>query len=710
MEYSFFATTAAGFEHLLTEEVRNLGGTALRPGLAGVGFNGSTTVAMKLCLWSRVASRLLLPIAKVPASPVESFHEALTAIPWEEHLPGDATLAVDFIGTNTAFRNTHFGALKVKDAIVDRFQNLGKPRPSVNTEQPDLRIHVRVQAERARVSLDLSGASLHRRGWRISPTEANLKENLAAGILLLANWPKIAAGGGHFADPMCGSGSFAIEAAWMAADIAPGLHRPHFGFHTLPWFDTTEWNHLRTEAQERARTGLKQLPTLLAWDIDPRALNAARKNSDAAGLQAHIHFEQRPMEQLTPGDLPDGGLVVVNPPYGVRQGEGEEDNLRFLYQQLGEQLRHCFPGWQRAIFTARDDLIHSIGMHPDQDLPLYNGPLPCRLWIYGPKPPATTTLQPGHTPASPFANRLQKNYKQLGGWAKRSGIHCFRVYDADMPEYAAAIDLYGEWVHIQEYHPPKTVDPTKAQQRFAEMVAGITQVLDIPAERICIKVRKPQQGHTQYEKQGDDKRLIAVTEGGLKFLVNLSDYLDSGLFLDQRLLRQRIQTLARGRRFLNLFGYTGSATLYAIAGGAQSTLLVDISHTYLAWAERNLTLNGYALGPQHQFVQADCLRWIAGQNSRFDLILLAPPTFSNSKRMTEDWDVVRDYGILIARCRNLLAPGGILIFVTHAARFRMDPERLPVDMRCTEITAQTIPLDFKRKKAFHRAWELQRSH
>jgi 23S rRNA (guanine2445-N2)-methyltransferase / 23S rRNA (guanine2069-N7)-methyltransferase len=191
-------------------------------------------------------------------------------------------------------------------------------------------------------------------------------------------------------------------------------------------------------------------------------------------------------------------------------------------------------------------------------------------------------------------------------------------------------------------------------------------------------------------------------------LVNLDDYLDSGLFLDQRLLRQRIRQLAAGRRFLNLFGYTGSATVYAIDGGAKSTVLVDISHTYLAWAERNLALNGYTPGRQHQLVQGDCLRWLQGQTERFDLIFLAPPTFSNSKRMNEDWDVLRDYGPLLARCRTLLAPGGILLFLTHARRFQLDPERVPADLHCTEITAQTIPRDFQRKSAFHRVWEMHR--
>ncbi len=707
MEYPFFATTATGFEPQLAKEVRALGGVRLRPGLAGVAFDGTSTVAMNICLWSRVASRLLLPIARVPAAPVEAFHAALVQLPWEEHLPVDATLAVDFVGSNAAFRNTHFGALKVKDAVVDRFRALGRPRPSVDTERPDLRIHVRIQEDRARISLDLSGEGLHRRGWRVSPTEANLKETLAAGILLLADWPEVAAAGGGFADPMCGSGTFPIEAAWMAAGVAPGLSRTAFGFQKLPWFDTKEWPSLLAEARAKGQEGLSRLPPILAWDADPRAVNAARKNGAAAGLGEHIRFEQCAIEHLSlPSTLPFG-LVVVNPPYGVRQGE--EDELRFLYQKLGEQLRTGFPGWRQAVFTARDDLLHNMGERPTREYPLHNGPLPCRLWIRDPSlpDPAPATGR-ADLPVNHFANRLQKNLKQLLPWAKREGIECLRLYDADMPEYAAAVDRYGEWIHIQEYHAPKTIDPQKARERFAEMVAGITQVLKVPSERICIKVRQPQSGATQYEKQADDRSLLAVTEGGLKFLVNLTDYLDSGLFLDQRQLRHHIRQLARGRRFLNLFGYTGSATVYAIDGGAQSSVLVDISHTYLAWAERNLILNGQKPGPQHQLIQADCLRWIEGQTARFDLIFLAPPTFSNSKRMAGDWDIIRDYGALLARCRTLLAPGGLLIFLTHARRFRLDPERVPADMRCTEITAQTIPRDFQRKAAFHRAWEMQR--
>lgn len=709
MKLQLFATTASGFEPLLTEELRTLGGENVRPGHAGVAFSGSFSLAMKVCLWSRVAGRLLWPIAKIPATATDLFHAGLSALPWEEHLADGATLAVDFVGTNGIFRNPHFGALSVKDAVVDYFRALGRPRPSVNTEQPDLRIHVRLQGDRARVSLDLSGSRLHRRGWRVSPSDANMRETLAAGILMMAGWPEVAKAGGAFADLMCGSGTFPIEAAWVAADVAPGLIRPSFGFQKLPWFEPADWEIVLTEARDRARAGLARLSPILAWDANSSALTAAHKNAEAAGLGDHIRFERLSVAQLRQIEDMPFGLVMANPPYGVRQGE--KDDLLFLYQKLGEKMRGCFPGWRRAVFTARSDFVNNLGMRPTQEHNLYNGAIPCRLWIYEPTSITAPTLDNAQirVDQTHFGNRLKKNLKRLGAWAKREEIECFRVYDADMPEYAVAIDLYGAWVHIQEYHAPKTVDPQKAKQRFSEVVEGVSKVLGTPEERLCIKVRKPQKGVSQYEKLGDEKAFLAVSEGGLKFLVNLEDYLDSGLFLDQRLLRQKIRKLARGRRFLNLFGYTGSATVYAADGGAKETVLVDISHTYLTWAERNLALNGYELGAQHQLIQDDCVAWMRHQKSQFDLIFLAPPTFSNSKRMAKDLDIMRDYGALLSYCCALLSPGGILIFLTHARRFRLDPDKVPSDITCTEITAQTIPLDFQRKSAFHRAWEMQRN-
>jgi 23S rRNA (guanine2445-N2)-methyltransferase / 23S rRNA (guanine2069-N7)-methyltransferase len=704
MDAPLFITTAAGFEPLLAAELRQLGAAAIRPGIAGIACNASPLTTMRIALWSRVASRILLPLAKIPALTIDEFHQHVQQIPWEEYLSSDSTFAVDFTGSNALFRHSHFGALKVKDAIVDRFRSRGDDRPSIDTLQPDLRIHLRLQGDKARLSLDLSGNGLHRRGWRLQPTEANLRETLAAAILLFADWPNIAAQQGALLDPMCGSGSFVIEAAWIAANVAPGLLQRHFGFLRLPGFPAQQWQELRREAQEQAHIGLQKLPPLLAWDQDHSALNAARQNIQQAGLTPYVQLAQRPLQHLSSQDhLPEFGLLVVNPPYGVRQGD--EEPVRLLYQQLGEKMRQVCPSWQRALFTTRDDLLKAVGLQPTQEIALHNGPLDCQLYLFA---PSAAPAKAGAAPLNHFANRLQKNLKQLLPWARREEIHCLRLYDADMPEYSAAVDLYGDWIHIQEYQAPTTIDADKAKARFTEMINGITQVLHIPPERIISKVRHQQKKAAQYGKQDEENHFLAVQEGGLHFWINLTDYLDSGLFLDQRLLRQQIGRMAKGKRFLNLFAYTASATVYAMAGAALSTTTVDLSRTYLNWAERNFALNQFAPQESHQLIQADCLQWIQQERALYDLILLAPPTFSNSKRMTDHWDIHRDHPALIAHCYQRLAANGTLLFITHARRFQLQTEALPSPLQIREISQQTLPRDFQRNPHYHRTWLMQR--
>ncbi len=282
-----------------------------------------------------------------------------------------------------------------------------------------------------------------------------------------------------------------------------------------------------------------------------------------------------------------------------------------------------------------------------------------------------TALTPG---AEMFANRLRKNLKQLGKWAERENICCYRLYDADMPEYALAIDLYqgaARWAHVQEYAAPKSIDPDKASERLKEALSAIPGVLDIPAEQIFLKVRQRQKGSAQYERLAERGEFHEVQEDGLKLLVNFTDYLDTGLFLDHRLTRRMLRELAKDKRFLNLFGYTGTATVHA-AVGARATTTVDMSRTYLDWARRNLALNGFE-GQQHELIQADVLVWLEEEaERRYDLIFLDPPTFSTSKRMQDTLDVQRDHVALIRAAARLLSPDGTLIFSTNFRRFRLD--------------------------------------
>ena len=310
--------------------------------------------------------------------------------------------------------------------------------------------------------------------------------------------------------------------------------------------------------------------------------------------------------------------------------------------------------------------------------------------------------------AQMFANRLKKNLRTLGQWARREGLSCYRLYDADIPEYAAAVDLYGDWVHVQEYSPPYSVDPRQAALRLQEILAVLASELHCPEDHLVLKRRERQRGGSQYNKVADAADFLTVEEQGVKLLVNLRDYLDTGLFLDHRNTRALIRKEASGRRFLNLFAYTGTATVYATLGGARSTTSVDMSRTYLDWAKRNLEINGIH-GRQHALVQADCLEWLAEHRKRYDLIFLDPPTYSRSKRMQADFDVQRDHVDLLTRTLSLLDRDGTLLFSSNRRGFKLDVDALQQavpGIRCEDITTATLPRDFQRKPLIHHCWKI----
>jgi 23S rRNA (guanine2445-N2)-methyltransferase / 23S rRNA (guanine2069-N7)-methyltransferase len=308
-----------------------------------------------------------------------------------------------------------------------------------------------------------------------------------------------------------------------------------------------------------------------------------------------------------------------------------------------------------------------------------------------------------------LANRLRKNLRHLGKWARREGVTCYRLYDADLPEYALAVDLYEEWAHVQEYAAPPTVDPVLAQARLADAMAVIPDALEKPTDHVVLKVRRRQKGLAQYERQAATGRFREVREGGLRFLVNLTDYLDTGLFLDHRPTRALIRSLVSGGRFLNLFAYTGAATVHAAAGGAASTMTVDMSSVYLDWARRNMALNGFAEGRAHRFIRADCLAWLASPHAeRYHVIFVDPPTFSNSKRMGEaTFDVQRDHVGLLRSIVPLLARGGLILFSNNFRHFKLHRSAFP-DLTVEEITHSTIPPDFQRNPRIHNCWKITR--
>lgn len=711
-----FASAPRGIEPLLADELRALGAGNVKETRAGVTFDGDLMLAYRVCLWSRVANRVLLPLVQFPAPTPEALYDGVRAIDWTAHLDQYGTLAVEYNAYRSAITHTHYGALKVKDAIVDQFRERTGERPSVATNEPDVRINVYVHADVASLSIDLSGESLHRRGYRTDTVTAPLKENLAAAILLRAGWPAVAREGGAFVDLMCGSGTLPIEAALIASDSAPGLERTYYGFLRWRGHEAATWEALLAEARERRAAGIQNLPSIRGYDHDPTAVRVALANVEHAGLTGLVHIERRYLADCRSEHVEHAGLVVVNPPYGERLGE--ESELPGLYRELGNVLKRCYEGWRAAVFTGNPEFGKVMGLRAHKMHVLYNGAIECKLLHFEVQPkqyvtdrgPVERRAEQGPVALSPgaemFANRLRKNLKQLGKWAERENICCYRLYDADMPEYALAIDLYqgtARWAHVQEYAAPKSIEPDKASERLKEALSAIPGVLDIPAEQIFLKVRQRQKGSAQYERLAERGEFHEVQEDGLKLLVNFTDYLDTGLFLDHRLTRRMLRELAKDKRFLNLFGYTGTATVHA-AADARATTTVDMSRTYLDWARRNLVLNGFE-GHKHELIQADVLVWLEEEvERRYDLIFLDPPTFSASKRMQDTLDIQRDHLALIRAAGRLLSPGGTLIFSTNFRRFRLDRDGL-VEFEIDDLTRATIPRDFQRNPRIHQCYK-----
>ncbi|WJN57711.1 bifunctional 23S rRNA (guanine(2069)-N(7))-methyltransferase RlmK/23S rRNA (guanine(2445)-N(2))-methyltransferase RlmL [Pseudomonas sp. SO81] len=722
--YELILTCPKSLEGLLLEEASGLGLEEAREQTAAVRGFAPIEVGYRLCLWSRLANRVLLVLRRFPVQNAEELYQGVLAVDWAEHLDPAGTLAVEFSGHGAGIDNTHFGALKVKDAIVDKLRTPAGTRPSIDKVDPDLRVHLRLDKGEAVLSLDLAGHSLHQRGYRLQQGAAPLKENLAAAILIRAGWPRIAAEGGALADPMCGVGTFLVEAAMMAADMAPNLRRERWGFSNWLGHVPAIWKKLHAEAEQRAAVGLAKPPLWIrGYEADPRLIQPARNNIERAGLGEWVKLYQGELATFEPRpDKNQTGLIVSNPPYGERLGD--EASLLYLYQNLGERLRQSCLNWEAAVFTGAPELGKRMGLRSHKQYAFWNGALPCKLLLFKVLPQQFVTgerserRQTGEEGAAApvaseparlseggqmFANRLQKNLKSLGKWAKKAGIECYRLYDADMPEYALAIDLYRDWVHVQEYAPPRSIDPDKAQARLLDALAAIPVALGIAPDKVVIKRRERQAGTKQYERQASQGQFMEVSEGGVRLLVNLTDYLDTGLFLDHRPLRLRIQQEAAGKRFLNLFCYTATATVHAAKGGARSTTSVDLSKTYLDWARRNLSLNGFS--DKHRLEQGDVMAWLEADRGEYELIFIDPPTFSNSKRMEGVFDVQRDHVHLLDLAMARLAKGGVLYFSNNFRKFQLD-ESLAERYAVEEISAQTVDQDFARNAKIHRAWRL----
>lgn len=758
----FFASCLSGFEKLLAAELKELGIKRTRPLGGGVAFYGEATDVLRVCLWSRLASRVLCVVARVSAADAHALYAAVREVAWSDIVRPDARIAVRAHGTNAELRNTHFVELKVKDAICDQLLQERGVRPEIDTTDPDLVIDVRIRDEKATISLDLTGKSLYQRGYLDPKDErdGSISCALAAGALALAG-----VGVAHTShdrtwsvvDPVCGEGAIVIEAASCAADLACGLTRDKWGFFGWVAFDEGAWDALLDEADARFERGLATLlddasnasqkggekggwnARFMGATTSSPALSQARQNAKRAGLRPVVSFEFADVDQLS--DLVKRAcseskscvvasvLSEVDTARAEAQRQAELAAFMSAASAAGSYCEDAF----LAVLVGDDSVAGRYGESPSNQILFGSGRIAQTACVFDAPPQAGIVIripdnQGGsehelevHEAASEqFAARLRKVFKERKKWAKREGIGNYRLYDADLPDYAVAIDVYtgedqargNDYVHIAEYAPPRSVDANLARRRFEDVLAIVPLVLGVRPDHVFSKTRMRDKGGAQYADRSRRNYVTHVIENGHLFEVDLSGYLDTGLFLDHRVTRQMIEKLSDGKRVCNLFAYTGSASVYAAAGGATEVCTVDLSQTYLDWARRNMEQNGFD-GPQYTYERADVMSWITQtrrQPRRFDLIFVDPPTFSNSKAMgNKTWDVQRDHVELLIGVSRLLTKDGQAIFSCNLRNFKPDVDQLArYGVKIEDITPQTIPHDFERNQKIHKAYLVTR--
>ncbi|WP_430738312.1 bifunctional 23S rRNA (guanine(2069)-N(7))-methyltransferase RlmK/23S rRNA (guanine(2445)-N(2))-methyltransferase RlmL [Psychrobacter sp. VH5] len=747
LSLELIVTCADGLEAPLQTELTSFGIQSDIKSTGRLAVTGGLRDLYTICLWSRVASRVLLPIKRKNINTeydvAEQLYGLAKSVNWTEQFDLEQTFAIRLSVDKRVAVSQQFAMLRIKDAIADTFNEVYDSRPNVDSKNPDFSVFATVNDKQAELYLDLSGTSLHRRGYRVAMTDAPLKENLAAALLYSAGWhKKNDASNAPFynalIDPMCGSGTFIIEALLMHCDYAVGIDKAanQFGFYEWQHHDDALWQQMIEDAQNRFREALAiaqeqpdTLPLILGFDADSGAILATEKNLIAAGLQELLpllDIETRALNQLggVLKPLVDDGrlsnpLVITNPPYGERLGD--EDIIKPLYQSIGLILQDSFAGSginpMLGILAARVEQVDILPIKEPKTLRCHNGAITV-YFRYG----TLIAGQIGHLVSrfekrditveggQDFINRLQKNLAKLKKLAKKDNVSNIRVYDADLPDFKVAIDLYGDYAHVQEYAPPKTIPPETAKKRFNLALMGIREVFDINREQVFIKTRARQSGNEQYSKQGSSEKrgkFYIAREDGAYFYVNFTDYLDTGLFIDHRNMRARIKANSRGKSVLNLFAYTCTASVHAALAGAKKVTSVDLSQNYLDWGKQNFALNGLDVsGSKYQFVAADIFEWIKDNTEQFDIIFIDPPTFSNSKKFQGTFDVQRDHAALINRAMNRLTSDGVLYFSNNFTRFELD-EQLSERYDIVNITPKTIGFDFNIKKPIHQSFEIR---
>ncbi len=676
---------------MLADEVRRLSVDVEEVGETAVHAAGPLRDGYRLCLWSRVASRVLLPLAEVDAEDDSALYDELSKVAWWEHFDASKTFAIGNSQTVKSSFPAHFWVQRAKDAIVDAFRAEIGERPSVRKDDPDVPLHLHLGEQRHSLSLDFSGA-LHRRGYRKEGGQAPIKENLAAAILYLAGWPKAAREGLPLVDPTCGAGTFLIEAAWMATNRAPGLSRERFGFERWLGHDAALFEAEREAAF--AELQAEAPSAIVGSDASREVLEKAQQNLRAAGVERLVTLRE---EEVSNAVKPAAkGVLVCNPPHGHRLGD--QATLFLFYQALGDTLKRGFDGWTAYVFAAHGGSLKHLGLRPTSRHVLYNGAVECRLLeipVRGKASDSETAAPAWRKPsdkASMFANRMRKNAKKWRRWAKREGLDAYRLYDADIPEYDVAVDQYPGKVVVHVFQKEQEVRDGRVQQKLQDVLLTLPDALGVAPTDVVVKVRRKHDQGDQYARVSEEAGERVVHEGELRFVVNLEERIDTGLFLDHRLVRRYAHERCDGKRVLNLFAYTCSVSVAAAAGGARVTTSVDLSNTYLEWGRDNFRQNG--LDPDaHRFVRRDAMRFIAKDRGVYDWAFINPPTFSRSKMGT--FNIHKDHGTLLGDAMARLARGGELLFTTHARRFELGAA-ISGRFEVRDLTRTLVPADFVR--------------
>lgn len=696
------AVTAFGLESVAQRELHALGYEDAKPfGTGRVGFTGAAGAICRTNLWLRSAERVLVRVGSFPACDFEALFDGVRSLAWERWIGRDAAFPVGGRSVRSVLSSVPAVQRATKKAIVERLMQAHGVERLPETG-PTYAVEVSLLHDEATLTIDTSGAGLHKRGYRTSVGEAQLRETMAAGLVLLSYWHP----GRPFMDPFCGTGTIAIEAAMIGRNIAPGLKRSFAG-ESWPQVPASLWSEAREQAGAAALPVLEH--RLVATDIDERALSQARHHARNADVEPDIHFQQRAFEDVAA--RVGYGCLITNPPWGERLGDREQ--LESLYRSFPLVLRRL-DTWSHFILTGYPGFERLIGQEATRRRKLYHANIETTYYqFHGPAPggaagPREMTPvfggldEKADKQAEMFATVLGKHARHLRKWPQR-GITCYRLYDRDIPEVPLVVDVYEGHLHVAEYERPHEHTPAQHADWLDRMMETACATLGVERDKAFLKSRGRQRGLSQYERVSDTGYTLVVGEQGLRFEVNLSDYVDTGLFLDHRLTRAMVRQRAGGKRFLNLFAYSGAFTVYAAAGGAEHTTSVDLSATYLDWAERNLLLNGFDDG-RHQLVQADAMTYLDSlkPGETFDLMVIDPPTYSNSKRTEEDWDVQARHTDLLAAASNHLEPGGWIYFSTNFRKFK---PAFPANLIAREISQQTVPADFRNKK-IHRCWVL----